>query len=511
MGELFGDYKQEGYCRILDKLPTGFYCVEYDNPGKRDHLGRIVFCNQKFAEILGFDDKDDIIDWDVTKSYVASDEGKEYFKRLDEADKKGEALLDYHLRIKRADTGYIVHISIDAHLIKEDGQVVGREGTVRDITEKVEMERKIKETEARLKKVTTDISNLIHTFLHPVLKLSGYADLFRQLGRVLIRSIRYKEVEEVNLQNLSLELKEKLFAMEEDIKMFSGTSEAAAELMPGFQKIINFYDHHLNVAGQNKLMLGQAIRDAALRVLEALLEIGFFEKGAERGELGNVITVEKLEYFEDILFGYFIRTAGVFKGETQVMRRDVEALRRYISQGEIKKKSFRKCDLRSLLEKNIDIFKPMFDQRGIDVESKFTGNLQAMIAEKDIERVIVNLLQNANKYSYKGPGRFITVRAKEIHQQGLVEFSIASFGLPIKKEELESGDIFKFGFRSELAYSADRDGTGVGLADAKEVVDAHSGQILVTSEPLGNDGYPPRYKRPYKTTVTVKLPKTQTR
>jgi signal transduction histidine kinase len=206
-----------------------------------------------------------------------------------------------------------------------------------------------------------------------------------------------------------------------------------------------------------------------------------------------------------------IRTAGILKGETQMMRREVEALRRYIVLGEKRKYVLRNHNLRKILQENIELFKPILAQKNIEIEYLLSGNLITGISENDIDRVVCNLLHNASKYSDHGPGRFLKIRARELQQEGAVEFYIKSCGIPIKKQEIESGDIFKFGYRSQLVYKTDRDGTGVGLADAKEVIDTHGGEIRITSRPVRDDGDPPQYKVPYITTVTVKLPKSKKR
>ncbi|NIR04018.1 MAG: PAS domain-containing protein, partial [Candidatus Aminicenantes bacterium] len=91
--------------------------------------GHIVQCNEHFARILGVDDKEKLIGKDVSKFYASMEEGEKYFKHLDEADKKGMPVLDYPFRLKRADNGEIVHIAGDSHLVKENGKVIGREGT----------------------------------------------------------------------------------------------------------------------------------------------------------------------------------------------------------------------------------------------------------------------------------------------------------------------------------------------------------------------------------------------
>ncbi|HLP48057.1 MAG TPA: hypothetical protein VK469_19090, partial [Candidatus Kapabacteria bacterium] len=72
---------------------------------------------------------------------------------------------------------------------------------------------------------------------------------------------------------------------------------------------------------------------------------------------------------------------------------------------------------------------------------------------------------------------------------------------------INSGKIWEFGYRGELAYESARDGAGVGLADAKEVIKAHGGKISITSKPRGNESNSPQYKVPYLTTVIIRIPR----
>lgn len=503
--------KQQRYYKALDKMPTGYYYIDYDEKGKHKHHGRIVQCNDQFAKILGVENKENLIGEEATKYYASVEEGEEYFRRLDKADEAGGALLGYPFRIKRADNGKIVHIATDSHLVREHGKVVGREGTIRDISKQVELEEKVKETEKRLNEITADINNLIHTFLHPVLKFFGNSELFRKLGNILYKSIRHKPPNKGDLLKLGKELEEKLDEIKERLKDISRISEDARILAPIFEKIGNVFDYNLDRAKKSKILLDKATRDVALWVLEELDLIGFFNKNFKKGRLGDVITDEFIEYLEDILFGYLIRTAGILKGETQVMRREVEALRRYLNVGQKKKYSFKKRNLGKILQENIELFTPILAQKDVEIEHQNVGYLIARISQNDIDRVVCNLFHNASKYSENGPGRFVKIRGRDLQQEGAVEFHIKSCGVPIKKHEIESGDIFKFGYRSNLAYRTDRDGTGVGLADAKEVIEAHGGKIVITSESMRDDGYPPEYKVPYITTVTVKLPKSKKR
>lgn len=197
----------------------------------------------------------------------------------------------------------------------------------------------------------------------------------------------------------------------------------------------------------------------------------------------------------------------MLKAEAQILERDVEALRMYTGLEKKRKYSFRTADIGKVVKANIELFEPVLAEKDIKVDYNERGNLTAEISKSDIDRVICNLLHNARKYAYQGEGRFLKVRAREIQPQNEVEISIQSFGAPIKEEEIESGKLWEFGFRGEFAYESARDGAGVGLADAKEVVDAHGGKISITSEPRGNESDPPQYKVPYLTTVTIRIPR----
>lgn len=506
---------RQRYFRALEKMPTGYYYIEYNQNDKKKHHGIIKQCNEKFAQIMGVEDKEKLIGDDVTRFYASAEEGEAYFNRLDEADKIGEPVLNYRFRIKRSDNGEISHVAIDSHLIKEQGKVIGREGTLRDINKQVELEEKVKaqeerlnKQEERLTKITADINNLIHTFMHPVLKFSGHSQLFHQLGTIIYKSIRHNKLANPNLKELGKELEEKLIRIHHSLKYISVKSENAV-LTSKFEKIINVFDYELNRTKKSKILLDKAIRDTALWILEELDMVGFFDDNIKKGGVKNIITDKFIEYLEDILFNYMIRTSGILKGETKVMKREVEALRRYITFGEKKVYTFKKHNLKKLLEENIELFKPILEQKDIETEYKITGDLNLMISESDIDRVICNLLHNASKYSDSGPRRFIKVKAKELPEENSLEFSISSCGTPIKKQEIDNDMIFKYGYRGELAYKMDRDGTGVGLADAKDTIEAHGGIISITSEPIRDDGTTPQYKVPYITTVIVRLPKSQ--
>lgn len=91
-------------------------------------------------------------------------------------------------------------------------------------------------------------------------------------------------------------------------------------------------------------------------------------------------------------------------------------------------------------------------------------------------RVFDHLIRNADLYSR--PGQPITISTED--QNGFVLFHVADIGPGIDKSEIQH--IFEKFFRGKR--QRDRvPGTGMGLAVAKAIIEAHGGKIEATSEP----------------------------
>ncbi|MBN1127002.1 MAG: HAMP domain-containing histidine kinase [Sedimentisphaerales bacterium] len=96
-----------------------------------------------------------------------------------------------------------------------------------------------------------------------------------------------------------------------------------------------------------------------------------------------------------------------------------------------------------------------------------------------LEDTLTNLLSNAVKYTPNGGT--VTLRAKDQKHEVLVEISDTGIGIPPE----EIGDVFNEFYRASNARETVRDGTGLGLSMAKEVVERHGGRIWIESSPDG--------------------------
>lgn len=93
-----------------------------------------------------------------------------------------------------------------------------------------------------------------------------------------------------------------------------------------------------------------------------------------------------------------------------------------------------------------------------------------------IYQVFANLLSNAVKYSSKMEAPIITIEGKVLG--GEVLYTISDNGVGIPKDEHES--VFELFTRAKT--STGFDGTGVGLAIVKKIVDKHHGRIWIDSD-----------------------------
>lgn len=94
-----------------------------------------------------------------------------------------------------------------------------------------------------------------------------------------------------------------------------------------------------------------------------------------------------------------------------------------------------------------------------------------------LEQALVNLIDNAIKYSHDGGEVQLAARTAGTH----LEITVRDFGCGIGREHLPR--LFERFYRVDKARSRKQGGTGLGLAIVKHIIQAHGGQIAVDSIP----------------------------
>lgn len=132
-----------------------------------------------------------------------------------------------------------------------------------------------------------------------------------------------------------------------------------------------------------------------------------------------------------------------------------------------------KSDLGELLRETTSAFKPLAEEKKLELVYLEKELPLVKMDPFRIRQVINNLLANAIKYSDHGK---VTITTKE--EANMVTVSVADQGRGMKADEMTN----LFERFQRLSSAKGSNGTGLGLAVARGIVEAHGGKIWVTSK-----------------------------
>ena len=128
-----------------------------------------------------------------------------------------------------------------------------------------------------------------------------------------------------------------------------------------------------------------------------------------------------------------------------------------------------------------------YTYEGLEIERKkknqigecfVTADVPLVFADRNgIERVVLNILTNAIKYTPDGG----TIKVYVGFVRNTPYIKIIDTGIGIPKEDLDK--IFERFYRVDKARTREMGGTGLGLSIAKEILDQNDGKIEIKSEP----------------------------
>ncbi|MBU4148861.1 MAG: response regulator [Candidatus Omnitrophica bacterium] len=131
-------------------------------------------------------------------------------------------------------------------------------------------------------------------------------------------------------------------------------------------------------------------------------------------------------------------------------------------------------DIVELAGEAMNGFEKLAKDKGIGIKKEFSKSRVMINADRDkLTQVFVNLIGNAVKFTDKGD---VTVRLAELQDE--VQIEIQDTGLGMTKEETEK--IFDKFVR---VVAEKKEGTGLGLPIAKDIITLHKGRIRVESTP----------------------------
>ncbi|MCU0540546.1 MAG: ATP-binding protein [Desulfobacterales bacterium] len=154
---------------------------------------------------------------------------------------------------------------------------------------------------------------------------------------------------------------------------------------------------------------------------------------------------------------------------------DLLMLSRIEDQGERHDLKRERTRLREILHNAVQVCRPGADEKQIRIEIAGDEALTALVDPVLIEQAVVNLLDNAVKYSDADT----SVRLAAEQTGNEIRISVQDHGIGIERKHLPR--LFERFYRVDKARSRAMGGTGLGLAIVKHISQAHGGHVDVAS------------------------------
>ncbi|MBW2515707.1 MAG: PAS domain-containing protein [Deltaproteobacteria bacterium] len=183
---------------------------------------------------------------------------------------------------------------------------------------------------------------------------------------------------------------------------------------------------------------------------------------------GNVEEIHERERFLGIIQKHVDRLDAIIE--------DLLALSRIEQENGKKEIKFESVKIGDVFQAAIQLCRPKADEKNIRIDLDFDDETTAVLDPTLIEQAVVNLLDNAVKFS--DPGSMIHI--KSYRQDDQLVIRVQDHGIGIAQKHLPR--LFERFYRIDKARSRDMGGTGLGLAIVKHIAQAHGGHVAVESK-----------------------------
>lgn len=172
-----------------------------------------------------------------------------------------------------------------------------------------------------------------------------------------------------------------------------------------------------------------------------------------------------------------LESLDVIVGETQRLSRLINTVLDF-SKIERGQKQYRMADadVSELVRSALNTLKYSLEEQGFTLEADIEPGVKATGDADALEQAILNLVDNAVKYSQHN--RWVRIGLWSRDHLVFLRVSDKGIGIP----EGEQKHIFEKFYRSRAGNEADAGGAGLGLTVVQHIVDAHGGRVEVESK-----------------------------
>ena len=189
---------------------------------------------------------------------------------------------------------------------------------------------------------------------------------------------------------------------------------------------------------------------------------------AETLELGRITTQDKKNEYYSIIRKESERLTALINNILDFSR--IEAGK--------KEYDFRETDIAELVRNTLDSYRFQIEQQGFALEEQIdTGIPRVRVDREAIARALVNLVNNALKYS--DSEKFLGVRL--YRDNAVLKLEVSDRGIGIERNE--QARIFEKFYRTCDPLVHNTKGSGLGLSLVQHITHAHGGEVEVESAP----------------------------
>ena len=475
---------EEKYRNMISNLDLGFFQVSWE--------GVLLNYNPAFSKMLGFDPKKEPDKLNVKQFWQKPNERDNYLKILE----KDRFVKNYIVHSRKRDGQKIV-LNLNSHLIDSEPSMI--QGVIADVTEKFELEQKVKESESRYRNLFESVPFAIA--------------LIDQKGKIIYCNPAVEPLLGYSIEELIGKEFRNLMAIQPDYLPMM--LERFQRLLKG--EILPPFDAQLYKKKGDLVWINY--QTSIVKIDDNILVQAILHDISERKRADLLVQeeIQKLKELDQIRKDLISRVSHELKtplvsvcGASELllelfddkMTKESLELIKMIEKGgsrlkylvdnllDITRIEYNKFELMPELTNLSDIIKDcsselmyLIKQRKLNIKLEFPEEIIINIDRIRIEHVILNLFSNAIKNT--PPNGNISIKLYQ--KKNWIEISITDTGIGLTEEEM--GIIFtRFGkierYEEGIEF-IDIQGSGLGLFISKEIVDLHGGTIRAESEGRG--------------------------